>query len=448
MHLFGTDGIRGIANIEPITPETIMKVALAAGQLCKIGNHRHTVVIGKDTRLSGYMIEPALTTGFISAGINVVLVGPLPTPAVSMLVRSLRADLGVMISASHNPYQDNGIKFFGPDGYKLSHEVEKKIEQIIKDNTFNKVAHVKDLGKATRVDGADERYIEYIKNTLPKNVNFNGLKIVIDCANGAAYRIAPKVLWELGADVIPVGVSPDGFNINKNVGSTHSNAMCESVIKNDADIGISLDGDADRLVIADENGMVVDGDQILAIISEQWSSSNRLSSNKIIGTLMSNTGLEKYLNGINLDLVRTAVGDKHVCDYMRQNKCNVGGEQSGHIILSDFSCTGDGLLTALHILAILSEKKVKASKLCKVFTPFTQILYNVKITGIDSMESLSVKKKIDEIKKILKHKGRVVVRKSGTEPLIRIMIEGDMSKTVLEGYAKSIEQSIRETEVT
>ncbi len=442
MKLFGTDGIRGTANIDPITPETITKVAMATSQVLKNGEHNHTVIIGKDTRISGYMIEPALTTGFISAGMNVVLVGPLPTPAVSMLIRSLRADLGVMISASHNPHEDNGIKFFGSDGYKLSHDIESKIEHLIKHNNITKNSNTNNLGKALRLDGAKERYIEYIKNTLPRGVKLNGLKVVIDCANGAAYSIAPQVLWELGAEVIAIGVSPDGFNINKNVGSVHNETMRKTVVDNKADIGIALDGDADRIVISDENGNLIDGDQILALLSKQWKLDNKLASSTIVGTVMSNMGLEKYLDGMGLELARTSVGDKNVCDYMNANNCNIGGEQSGHIILSDFSCTGDGLLTALHVLSVIVQKKIKASQACNVFKPSPQVLRNTKFRGDNPLESLSVQQIIHNIRDKLQANGRVIVRKSGTEPIIRIMLEGNLSKGSLNHYADTIISAI------
>ncbi len=428
MKLFGTDGIRGLANKSPMTPDVMMRVAMAAGCVFKNGNHRHTVVIGKDTRLSGYMIEPALTAGFIAMGMNVVLVGPLPTPAVSMLVRSMRADLGVMISASHNPYYDNGLKFFGPDGYKLSRSVEEKIEALVEGEITN-LAKPEDLGKAFRLESATGRYIEFVKNTLKSSVRFDGLKVVVDCANGAAYNVAPKVLWELGAEVITIGDQPDGFNINAEIGAVASGAVRQAVLEHKADIGIALDGDADRVVISDEKGNLVDGDQIMAIIATAWQKRSQLRGGQVVSTVMSNLGFESYLKSQGLELVRTAVGDRPVGEYMRANDCNVGGEQSGHIILSDFARTGDGLVAALQVLAVLVKAQKPASDLCNVFHPTPQKLKSVRFQKGDPLESPAVQAAIKEMETKLGDKGRLLVRKSGTEPLVRVMVESeDVSK--------------------
>ena len=426
MKLFGTDGIRGYANKPPMTPDIILKVAMAAGSVFRNGSHRHTVVIGKDTRLSGYMIEPALTSGFIAMGMNVVLVGPLPTPAISMLVQSMRADLGVMISASHNPYYDNGIKFFGPDGYKLCNEKESQIEALVNSGVDN-LAIDTQLGRATRLEGAVGRYIEFVKSTLPKNIRFDGLKVVVDSANGAAYTVAPKVLWELGAEVISIGDDPDGFNINKNYGATAPTHLSEAVIKHDADIGIALDGDADRVVICDESGTVIDGDQIMALIARSLNEQNRLKSPTVVGTVMSNLGLETYLKSLDLDFVRTAVGDRAVTQYMRAHDCNVGGEQSGHIILSDFAKTGDGLMAALQILSVIVQARrsqpTKASDICHVFEPTPQKLVSLTFNTQNPLESKGFQELIHELTAKIATEGRILIRKSGTEPLLRIMVE-------------------------
>jgi phosphoglucosamine mutase len=425
MKLFGTDGVRGLANSHPMTPDIVMRLAQAAGLTFTQGEHRHTVVIGKDTRLSGYMIEPALTAGFVSMGMNVVLVGPMPTPAISMLVRSLRADLGVMISASHNPYQDNGIKFFGPDGYKLSHDLEKTIENLVNGSEIKGLVPSPNLGRAMRLESASGRYVEFVKNTLPRTTRLDGLKIVVDCAHGAAYKVAPEVLWELGAEIIPLGVDPDGFNINDNVGAISSDAMRAAVVKNKADLGIALDGDADRLVMSDEKGKLIDGDQIMALIAGCLQQRDQLRGGCVVGTVMSNLGLEQYLAPKQLALVRTAVGDRHVCEYMRANDCNVGGEQSGHIILSDYARTGDGLVAALQVLAHLVEEKRPASEICQVFTPVPQLLKNLRLVpGQDPLASQKVQAVIQDMEKSLGKEGRILVRKSGTEPLVRIMAEG------------------------
>ncbi len=423
--LFGTDGIRGTANVEPMTAETALRVAMAAGHRFLCGNHRHLVVIGKDTRLSGYMLEPALTAGIISMGMDVVLVGPLPTPAVAMLTRSLRADLGVMISASHNPYQDNGIKLFGPDGYKLSDAVEEEIEVRVVDGVGAERAAPDRLGRARRLDDAQGRYIEFVKNTFPKGLRLDGLKIVVDCAHGAAYRVAPTVLWELGADVIPIGVEPDGFNINRRCGATDTEAMQFQVGAHGADLGITLDGDADRLLIADEQGHLLDGDQIMALVATNWHKAGALAGGGLVATVMSNLGFERYLQGIGLRLERTQVGDRYVVEHMRQHGFNVGGEQSGHIILSDYTTTGDGLIAALQVLAVLVRSDRPASESGRIFTPLPQQMRNVRCNGTQPLEDSEVQRAIREGERRLGKGGRLVIRKSGTEPVIRVMAEGE-----------------------
>ncbi len=423
---FGTDGIRGTSNTAPMTAEIAMRVGMAAGKHFTRGDHKHRVVIGKDTRLSGYMLEPALTAGFISMGMDVIMVGPMPTPAVAMLTRSLRADLGVMISASHNPYQDNGIKLFGPDGYKLSDDIELEIEARMDNGYASDLAPPEKLGRAQRLENAVGRYIEFAKNTFPKNSRLDGLKIVIDCANGAAYRTAPNVLWELGADVIPIGVSPNGTNINKNCGSTAPEYISEQVVVHGADIGIALDGDADRLLIVDEKGAVIDGDQLMAMIAHYWNVSDKLRGGGIVATVMSNLGLEKYLESIGLGLVRTKVGDRYVVEHMRSHGFNIGGEQSGHIVLSDFGTTGDGLIAALQVLAVVLKTGRAASEACRLFEPYPQILKNVRYdAGSAPLEEKCVKDAIRDGESRLNGNGRIVIRKSGTEPLIRVMAEGE-----------------------
>jgi phosphoglucosamine mutase len=424
MKIFGTDGVRGKANVWPMTPDTLMHLAVAAGQEFIKGDHRHIVVIGKDTRLSGYMIEPALTAGFTAIGMNVVLLGPLPTPAISMLVRSLRADLGVMISASHNPYEDNGVKFFGPDGYKLSADIERAIEKRMTAGELENLAQPEGLGRAQRLDNADGRYIEFVKNTLARTTRFDGLKIVIDCAHGAAYKVAPKVFWELGAEIIPIGVNPDGLNINMGVGAIASGALQEAVVKHKADLGVALDGDADRVVLSDEKGHLIDGDQIMALIATAWQQAGLLRGDKVVGTVMSNLGFENYLNAQNIQLIRTPVGDRHVGEYMRTHDCNVGGEQSGHIILSDYVRTGDGLVAALQVLSVIVQEKRPASEICRMFTPIPQILRNVRMRQKELTINESVQETINTMERTLGQEGRLLVRKSGTEPLIRIMAEG------------------------
>ena len=440
---FGTDGVRGPANEEPMTAETALKIAMAAGRYFapETGKQRPLAVIGKDTRLSGYMLEPAMVAGFTSIGMDVILVGPMPTPGVAMLTRSLRADLGVMLSASHNPFYDNGIKLFGPDGYKLSDEIEVCIENLI-NNQDQKRAGPSELGRAKRLDDAAGRYIEIAKGSFPKGLTLGGLKIVVDCANGAAYKLAPKVFFELGADVIPIGVEPDGFNINHHCGAIAPKSIQEAVLSNNADVGIALDGDADRLVLVDQLGNTVDGDQIIAAIATAWQSLDRLKSNNIVGTAMSNLGLENYLNNRNLNLFRTEVGDRYVLEYMRANGCNLGGEQSGHIILSDYATTGDGIIAALQMLAIAVSTNKRISEITRVFEPLPQQLKNIRIGNSNPLEEEKVKKIIKQGQIDLGKQGRVLIRKSGTEPLIRVMVEGEYQETVTE-ILSSISEEIQ-----
>ncbi|MCX5496534.1 phosphoglucosamine mutase [Kaistia dalseonensis] len=440
---FGTDGIRGKANAFPITPQMALQVGIAAGIAFRNGGHRHRVVIGKDTRLSGYMIEPALTAGFTAAGVDVFLLGPMPTPAVAMLTRSLRADLGVMISASHNPYEDNGIKLFGPDGYKLSDETEAKIEALIEEDLSDRLAASPDLGRARRIDGMRDRYIEFAKRTMPKAFDLTGLRVVIDCANGAAYKVAPDALWELGAEVITIGAEPDGFNINADVGSTAPDALRKKVHEVRADIGIALDGDADRVIIVDEHGDVVDGDQLMAVVAASWAEDGRLSQPGIVATIMSNLGLERYLGSIGLSLARTKVGDRYVVEHMRQHGYNVGGEQSGHLILSDFSTTGDGLVSALQILAVVRKTGKTVSEVCRRFEPVPQLLKNVRFAGGKPLESPSVQAAIADGEARLLGCGRIVIRPSGTEPLIRVMAEGD-DQHVVESVVNDIVGALKQ----
>jgi phosphoglucosamine mutase len=421
---FGTDGIRGTANRFPVTPEIAMKVGMAVGLYYRNG-HRQRVVIGKDTRLSGYMIENALVAGFTAVGVDVFPLGPIPTPAVAMLTRSMRADYGVMISASHNPFADNGIKLFGPDGFKLSDEAETQIEALIDSDLTRKLSPAANLGRATRVDGIVDRYIEFAKRTLPRQMGFDGMRIVVDCANGAGYKAAPAALWELGAEVVAIGVTPDGFNINRDVGSTATNALVQKVHEVRADVGIALDGDADRVVIVDEKGRVVDGDQLMALVAAYWNDEDRLTGEGIVATVMSNLGLERFLEGIGLSLVRTPVGDRYVSEYMRANGFNVGGEQSGHIILSDFTTTGDGLIAALQVLAVVCKEGKPVSEVCHRFDPVPQIMKNVRYKGGQPLDDEAVKTMIEEARSRLGNTGRLVIRPSGTEPVIRIMGEGD-----------------------
>jgi phosphoglucosamine mutase len=444
--LFGTDGIRGTANSEPMTAETALRLGQAAGLLFTRGSHRHRVVIAKDTRLSGYMLEPALTAGFIGAGMDVTLVGPLPTPAVAMLTRSLRADLGVMLSASHNPFEDNGIKLFGPDGYKLSDETEQEIEALMAAGLGPRMAPPARLGRAARLDDAPGRYMESAKATFPRGLRLDDLKIVVDCANGAAYRVAPTILWELGAEVVPVGVSPDGFNINKGCGSTHPQYFCQQVLDHQANFGIALDGDADRVQIADEHGNLIDGDQILALIARSWAADNRLHGSAIAATVMSNLGLEHFLAAQGLRLERTKVGDRYVVECMRTKGLNVGGEQSGHVIFSDFSTTGDGLVAALQVLAVIVERNRPASEVCRVFSPLPQRLKNVRFTGDSPLRDDRIQAMIRDAERRLANTGRVLIRESGTEPLIRIMAEGDnedLVASVVEELAEFITLQVR-----
>ncbi|VVT06616.1 phosphoglucosamine mutase [Rhizobium sp. EC-SD404] len=422
---FGTDGIRGTSNTGNMTPDVAMRVGLAVGTLFRRGDHRHRVVIGKDTRLSGYMLENALVAGFTAAGLDVFLLGPIPTPAVAMLTRSLRCDIGVMISASHNPYQDNGIKLFGPDGYKLSDDVEATIESLIDDDMSKLLAPADHIGRAKRVDGDIYRYIEFVKRTLPRDVTLNGLRIAIDCANGAAYKVAPAALWELGAEVVPLGVEPNGRNINLDCGSTSPIALAKKVHEVRADIGIALDGDADRVLIVDENGTVVDGDQLMAVIAESWAADERLVGGGVVATVMSNLGLERFLGDKGLSLHRTKVGDRYVVEHMRSHNFNVGGEQSGHIVLSDFATTGDGLVAALQLLACVKRMNKPVSEVCRRFEPVPQLLRNVRVSGGKPLEDKSVQAAIADATAALDNSGRLVIRASGTEPLIRVMAEGD-----------------------
>ena len=423
--LFGTDGIRGKANTDPMTAETALRLGQAAGLMFTRGSHRHKVVIGKDTRLSGYMIEPALTAGFTGAGMDVTLVGPLPTPAIAMLTRSMRCDLGVMISASHNPYEDNGIKLFGPDGFKLSDETEAEIEALMATDIAHRLAPSQALGRAVRLEDAAGRYIEAAKGSFPRGLRLQDLKIVVDCANGAAYRVAPTVLWELGATVIPIGVTPDGFNINKGCGSTVPDYLCAQVVEHGADLGIALDGDADRILIADANGELIDGDQILALIAASWAAAGMLRGQGIVATVMSNLGLERFLAGQGHTLYRTRVGDRYVAEQMRECGCNVGGKQSGHIILSDLATTGDGLLASLQVLAVIVEQGRPVSEVCRVFAPLPQRLKNVRFSGPSPLRSQRIQQVIAAAEAELNGCGRLLIRESGTEPLVRVMAEAE-----------------------
>lgn len=428
--LFGTDGIRGKANEGAMTADVALRVAQAAGSLFQRGDHRHRVVIGKDTRLSGYLLEPALTAGFISMGMDVILLGPTPTPAVAMLTTSLRADLGVMISASHNPYEDNGIKLFGPDGYKLSDALEEQIEGLMENTSTLQLAASAKLGRASRLEDTMGRYGEWVKGTFPKGLRLDGLKVVIDCAHGAAYKVAPAVLWELGADVVPIAVQPDGRNINAKCGATAPEAMQEAVVMHGAHIGLALDGDADRLIVADEKGRKVDGDQLMALIATSWQDRNLLRGDGIVATVMSNLSLENYLASRGLKLHRTPVGDRYVAERMRDTGCNVGGEQSGHMIMHDYGTAGDGLITALQVLAVLKQSNRKASEVLSLFKPMPQILNNVRVTSTNVLEQKTVRDAITAAEKKLGSQGRILIRKSGTEPLIRVMVEGEDETTV------------------
>ena len=440
---FGTDGIRGLANGEKLTPELAMKVGMAAGTKFVRGDHRNRVVIGKDTRRSGYMLENALAAGFTAVGMDVYFLGPMPTPAVAMLTRSLRADLGVMISASHNPYDDNGIKFFRPDGYKLSDEVEAEIERLIDTDMTTLLAHGMEIGRAHRDEEARTRYVEYAKRTLPRGMDLSGLRVVLDCANGAAHKVAPLALWELGAEVIAIGIEPDGYNINFKVGSTAPEAVAAKVKEVRADIGIALDGDADRVIIIDERGNVVDGDQFMAVIAQSWLDRQMLQGGGIVATIMSNLGLERYLGGLGLTLERTQVGDRYVLETMRAKGFNVGGEQSGHIILSDFTTTGDGLVAALQLLAVLKQHNRPISEICARFDKVPQLLRSVRFRAGKPLEHKQVIQAIADGQAMLGKVGRLVVRMSGTEPVIRVMGEADDAQLV-ETVVSQIEAAIRD----
>ena len=427
---FGTDGIRGLANGDKLTPDLAMRVGMAAGLKFVRGDHRNRVVIGKDTRRSGYMIENALAAGFTAVGMDVYFLGPMPTPAVAMLTRSLRADLGVMISASHNPSEDNGIKLFDPDGYKLSDEIEAEIEDLLASDMSPRAARGREIGRAHRDEAAQTRYIEFAKRTLPKNIDLTGLRVVIDCANGAAYKVAPMALWELGAEVFTIGVEPDGFNINDKVGSTAPDALRAKVKEVRADIGIALDGDADRVIIVDEHGEVVDGDQLMAVIAQSWHARGSLRGGGLVATVMSNLGLERYLTTLGLGLERTQVGDRYVLESMRAKGFNVGGEQSGHIILSDFTTTGDGLVAALQLLAVVKEAGKRVSEVCRRFEKVPQKLTSVRFKQGKPLDNKLVVQVIAEGRTRLGAEGRLVIRESGTEPVIRVMAESDDARLV------------------
>ena len=420
---FGTDGIRGLTNSEPMTAAMALRVGQAAGCHFLRGDYRHRVVIGKDTRLSGYMMESAMVAGFTSVGMDVVLLGPMPTPAVAMLTHSMRADLGVMISASHNPFHDNGIKLFGPDGYKLSDADEQAIEKRMEQAP--RLAAPEKIGRAKRIDDARGRYVHFAKSTFPDRLRLDGMKVVIDCANGAAYHVAPEALWELGADVVALGVTPNGLNINDGCGSTHPEMLQAKVVEEGAHIGLALDGDADRLIVVDEKGERVDGDQLMALIATDRKRNGALSGGALVATVMSNLGLERKLNAEGIDLIRTQVGDRYVLEAMRQRGCNIGGEQSGHIILSDYATTGDGLIAGIQVLAALVDSGKPASEVLRQFEPVPQLLKNVRFNGGAPLDSAAVKARIADAEARLNGKGRLVIRKSGTEPLIRVMAEGD-----------------------
>jgi len=440
---FGTDGVRGLANGDKLTPELAMRVGMAAGLTFVRGEHRNRVVIGKDTRRSGYMIESALTAGFTAVGMDVYLLGPMPTPAVAMLTRSLRADLGVMISASHNPFEDNGIKLFRPDGYKLSDSVEAEIEKLMDSDMSKSLSQGREIARAYRDEEARTRYIEYAKRTLPKNIDLSGLRVVLDCANGAAYKVAPVALWELGAEVFTIGAEPDGYNINDKVGSTATDAIRTKVKEVRADIGIALDGDADRVIIIDEKGEEVDGDQFMAVIAQSWHERGLLQGGGLVATVMSNLGLERYLGSIGLSLERTQVGDRYVLEAMRAKGFNVGGEQSGHIILSDFTTTGDGLVAALQILAVLKQQSRPVSEICSRFEKVPQLLQSVRYKSGKPLDHKLVVQVIAESKARLGTTGRLVIRESGTEPVIRVMAESD-DRELVEAVVAEITSTIRQ----
>src|SRR6185312_13636347 len=438
--LFGTDGIRGTANSEPMTPETALKVAMAVGESLHNGTHKHLVVIGKDTRLSGYMLEPALTSGFITMGMDAVLVGPLPTPAIAMLTRSLRADIGVVISASHNPFGDNGIKLFGPDGYKLSDDFEARIEAAMSKGPTRRAAPA-ELGRVKRLDDAGGRYIEFVKQSFPKGLRLDGMRVVVDCAHGAAYKVAPTVFWELGAEVFSIGVSPDGMNINRECGALSPEVMRQEVIARRADIGIALDGDADRLIVVDERGAILDGDQVMALITHSLARSSQLKGGALVATVMSNLGLERFLGEQGIGMHRTAVGDRYVVEKMRGSGCNVGGEQSGHIILSDYATTGDGLIAALQVMGSIVETGKKASDVCRLFTPVPQLLRNVRFGEGRPMETRRVKQAVTAGEARLGSAGRLVICRSGTEPVSRVMAQGGV-EALLAGVVDDICEAI------
>ncbi len=440
--LFGTDGIRGTANLDPMTAETALKLGQAAGLIFNRGSHRHRVVIGKDTRLSGYMIENALVSGFLSAGMDVTQVGPMPTPAIAMLTRSLRADLGVMISASHNPFEDNGIKLFGPGGFKLSDEQEAEIEVAMRNGVGDRLAAPKDLGRASRLTDAAGRYIESAKASFPRGLRLDGLKIVVDCAHGAAYKVAPTALWELGADVVRIGCDPDGTNINSECGSTNPKFLCASVLTHGADLGVALDGDADRLILSDERGQSVDGDQVLALIARAWNADGRLRGGGVVATVMSNLGLERFLERSSLSLHRTGVGDRYVAERMRESGCNVGGEQSGHMILSDFATTGDGLVAALQVAAVVVERRRRASEVCRLFEPLPQKLRSVRFTGPSPLNLPELRASIEDAERRLGNQGRLLIRESGTEPVLRVMAEAE-DDTLVNDIVESLCDTIR-----
>lgn len=437
MSLFGTDGVRGRANEGTLTPNTILKIAQAAGSIFRSGEHRHTVIIGKDTRLSGYMIEPALTTGFVSMGMNVVMLGPMPTPAISLLVRSMRADLGIMISASHNLYQDNGLKFFGPDGYKLSTADQERITKIVEEDQPLALCASEDLGRAKRLESAQGRYVEFIKSTIPRKSRFDGLKIVVDAAHGAAYTVASLVFWELGAEVVSIGETPDGKNINFQSGATNTANLRHHVLAEGANLGVALDGDADRLILIDEKGHTVNGDQVLAVITKCLHSHALLKGGSVVGTIMSNLGLERFCHDQGLGFIRTPVGDRHVCDAMRQHGCNIGGEQSGHIILSDYARTGDGLMAALKVTSQIAAEKKPASEVLSCFKPVPQELrsYKTELAG-DLLACPVVQEKITQLQHSLGQDGRLVVRKSGTEPVVRVMVEHTNASLLSQAFAE------------
>lgn len=440
---FGTDGIRGLANGDKLTPELSMRIGMATGLAFKRGDHRHRVVIGKDTRRSGYMIESALTAGFNAVGVDVFRLGPMPTPAVAMLTRSLRADIGIMISASHNPFADNGIKIFRADGYKLSDSVEREIEALLDSDLSTRLEQGRGIGRTNHIDEAGTRYVEFAKRTLARTIDFSGLRIVVDCANGAAYKVAPQALWELGAEVFPIGVEPNGFNINDQVGSTSTDAVCSKVKELRADIGIALDGDADRVIIINEKGEVVDGDQFMAVIAESWNQQGKLQGGGIVATVMSNLGLERYLTSVGIALERTQVGDRYVLEAMRAKGFNVGGEQSGHMILSDFTTTGDGLVAAMQLLAVVQQQSKPVSEVCSRFERVPQLLNNVRFKKGHPLQNKQVKQVIEEGQARLGEGGRLIIRESGTEPVIRVMGESD-DESLVAAVVRDIASVIRQ----